>query len=192
MSNFNLNKNTTGLLIVDVQEKLFPKVQRPGETLDAMQLMVRGAQALKLPIVVCEQYPKGLGATIPPLRTLLGQAKTWEKTAFSALGDPELKKYLLGLRLTQWIVIGIEAHVCVQQSVRDLCREGLEVVVLNDAISSRSIYDYSTAIGEMRDAGARVSSVETVLFEMVHDARAEEFSALSALVKGRETACCGC
>jgi nicotinamidase-related amidase len=99
------------------------------------------------------------------------------------LNDPELNKYLLALPVQQWVLIGIEAHVCVLQTAKDLLRENKQVVVLNDAISSRSIYDFATAIAEMRDCGVRISSAETILFELLKDSKAEEFKQISHLVK---------
>lgn len=186
---FCLQKERSALLVVDVQEKLFPKIQRPAETLAAMQMVVQGAQRLGLPIVVTEQYAKGLGPTIPPLLEMFGDEQPyWDKTAFSCLGDSEIRQHLLAMPQTQWIVVGIEAHVCIQQTVRDLLEAERDVVVLNDAISSRSIYDYSTAISEMRDFGARISSTESVLFELLGDARTEGFREISEMIKAAE--CC--
>lgn len=179
-----LNKETTGLLIVDVQEKLFPHVDRPCEVMEKIQQMVNGVKLLQLPIVVSEQYSKGLGDTIKPLKDILENAYfAPSKTTFSVIADPKGLETLESTKRKQWIVVGIEAHVCVLQTVRDLIEKGYDVVVVNDAISSRSIYDFSTAIAEMRDMGARIASAETVLFELFHDANHPQFKALSALLK---------
>jgi len=179
-----LYRNSTGLLIVDVQERLYPYLERPCEILHSMQQTIKGFQILGLPIIVSEQYPQGLGSTIPAIKQLLPEDQIYlTKTTFSCLGDEQIKKYLLNLKITQWVIIGIEAHVCVLQTAKALSNEGKDVVVLNDAISSRSIYDLSTSIGEMRDAKIRVSSVETILFELVADSKAAEFKQISALVK---------
>lgn len=184
MRSITLSKNNTGLLVVDVQEKLFSLVDRAPEVLARMQQVIKGFQVLKLPIVVTEQYPQGLGHTVEGLRECLGGSSRFlTKTSFSCLGDPEIKQQLLAMPITQWVLIGIEAHVCILQTAKDLIAAGKEVVVLNDAISSRSIYDFSTAIAELRDSGVRISSVETVLFELVRDSKAPEFKGISMLIK---------
>lgn len=184
MRNFTLSKQHTGLLVIDVQEKLFTLVERKSEVLSAIQQVIKGFQVLGLPIVVTEQYPQGLGHTVDGIKQCVNpQAQFLTKTTFSCLGDPTIKKQLLAMPISQWVIVGIEAHVCVLQTARDLVAAGKEVVVLNDAISSRSIYDFSTAIAELRDCGVRISSVETVLFELVRDSKAPEFKQISTLIK---------
>ena len=179
-----LEPSKAALLIVDVQEKLFPHVDRPCEVMEKMQLLLQGMKLLQIPYIATEQYPVGLGPTIKPLRDLIGEEALYpSKTCFSALGDPKVKKNLEEMNRSQWIVVGIEAHVCVIQTVRDLLEEGNQVVVVNDAISSRSIYDFSSSIAEMRDMGARIASTETVLFELFHDAKHPQFKAFSKLIK---------
>lgn len=179
-----LQRNNTALLVIDVQEKLIKYEDRSVEVLQAIQKAIKGFQILRLPIVVTEQYPQGLGSTVAGLKCLLGdQQRYLSKTTFSCLGDPSLKKEIEAMGVKQWVIVGIEAHVCVLQTAKDLIREGMDVVVLNDAITSRSIYDFSTAIAEMRDDGIRISSTETVLFELLGDSEAAEFKKISQLVK---------
>lgn len=179
-----LKPANAALLIIDVQEKLFPHIDRPCEVMEKMQLLIRGVKLLDVPILATEQYPSGLGPTIQPLRELIGEEASYpSKTCFSVLGDERIATVLTDMQREQWIVVGIEAHVCVLQTVRDLLDQGKEVVVVNDAISSRSIYDFSTAIAEMRDMGARITSTETILFELFHDAKHPQFKSLSALLK---------
>lgn len=181
---FTLSKEKTGLLLIDVQERLFPYLDRRSEVLTSMQTIIKGFQILNLPIVITEQYPQGLGHTVPFLRECFPiEKEIFTKTAFSCLQDPIIRDYILKLPISQWVISGVEAHVCVQQTVRDLLSHDKEVVVLNDAITSRSVYDFSTAIAEMRDFGARISSCETVLFELLVDAKSPDFRAISALVK---------
>jgi len=184
MRNFSLSKESAGLLLIDVQEKVFNQVERPKEVLIALQQICTGCRIMHLPIVVTEQYPQGLGTTLCPLKDCLGANQHYlSKTTFSCMNDANIRKYLLALPVKQWIVAGLEAHICVLQTVRQLLEAQKEVVVLNDAISSRSIYDFSTAIAEMRDLGARISSTETVLFELLKDSKAPEFREISLLVK---------
>lgn len=183
-SNYKLARGQCGLLVVDVQEKLFPYIENSCHVMIAIQKAVRGCQILGVPIFVSEQYPQGLGTTVGPLKGLLGEGqKVLTKTTFSCLDDDQTKKELLQTSLQQWIVLGIEAHVCVLQTVKDLLEQGKQVAVLNDAIGSRSIYDFSTAIAEMRDCGARISSTETILFELLRNSKASEFKEISQLIK---------
>lgn len=184
MNYLELNIDDSALLIVDVQEKLFPLVERPCEVLEHSLKLIQGCKLLDLPIVISEQYPKGLGNTIPAIKDVAGpNAKTYSKTTFSCLNDPIFEKGILDLPKSQWIVIGIEAHVCILQTVRSLLKANKEVIIANDAISSRSIYDFSTAIAELREMGARISSTETILFELLQDSKHPQFKAFSALIK---------
>lgn len=182
--NFKLFREKAGLLIVDVQEKLISLEDRSADVLGAIQKTIKGVQILGLPIVVTEQYPEGLGQTVSGIKCALGALQTYlSKTSFSCLGDAEIKKNILSMPIEQWILVGIEAHVCVLQTAKDLVSEGKQVVVLNDAITSRSVYDFSTAIAELRDIGVRISSVETILFELLGDALNPAFKKISQLVK---------
>lgn len=182
--NYKLSKERTALLVVDVQEKLFPYVENSCHVMQAIQKIVRGFQILGLPIYATEQYPQGLGSTVAPLKGLLGESQHFlSKTTFSCLDDAKVKAELLKVPVDQWVIVGIEAHVCVLQTAKDLLEEGKQVVVLNDAISSRSVYDFSTAIAELRDCGARISSTETVLFELLRNSKAAEFKEISQLIK---------
>lgn len=190
MASFTLDREKVGLLIVDVQEKLFPKMERIDDLYRCMKKTVKGFQMMHLPIIVSEQYPEGLGQTIPQLRSLLSdQCPSISKTTFSCLADDECSKVILNQPVSQWVIIGIEAHVCVLQTARDLVNAGKEVVVVNDAIGSRSIYDFSSAIAELRDCGARVSSTETVLFELVRDSKDPDFKKISRLVQCVDCKC---
>lgn len=182
--NLKLRREKVGLLVIDVQEKLFPYVENSCPVMQNLQKAVRGFQILHLPVYVTEQYPTGLGSTVATLKGVLGQDQSYlVKTAFSCLDDPEIKEKLLSVTIEQWVIAGIEAHVCVLQTIKDFIENGRQVTVLNDAISSRSIYDFSTAIAEMRDCGARISSTETVLFELLRNSKTAEFKEISQLIK---------
>jgi len=179
--NYFVEKSKTCLLIVDVQEKLFPVMERTCEVMHAIQKIARAFSIMNLPIIVSEQYPEKLGHTILGLKNLLGDTPlVLTKTTFSCMADPlfadALKPY------EQVVIVGIEAHICVLQTAKDLLKNGIQVVVLNDAITSRSIYDFSTAIAELRDAGSRISSVETIIFELLENSKAPEFKQIKELV----------
>jgi nicotinamidase-related amidase len=184
MPSFILQPSQTILLIVDMQEKVFASIERGDDILRTMCKLVKGFQLLNVPILLSEQYPQGLGQTIDALRDLLGEAyHPMVKSTFSCLDDSDFFNCVMSLPYLQWVVVGIEAHICVLQTVKGLLNIGKQVTVLNDAMSSRSIYDFSTAIAEMRDAGARVSCSETVLFELLKDSKNPQFKSISDLIK---------
>lgn len=182
--NFTLDRSRAALLVVDMQEKVYASVERGAEILQSLFKVIKGFELLELPIYISEQYPAGLGETLTPIKTLLGAYyKPWIKSTFSCLDDPAIFAFVQELPFQQWVVVGIEAHVCILQTAKGLVKMGKQVAVLNDAISSRSIYDFSTAIAEMRDCGIRISSVETVLFELVKDSKAKEFKLIQDIIK---------
>lgn len=185
MKNNKLDRSTTGLLVIDIQDRLFPYIERSSEMMHAVKIIVEGFKILNLPIFVSEQVPEKMGKTLLELRHIVQEEvySYFSKTTFSCLGSEYFQKIINGGIIKQWILIGIETHVCVLQTARDLIRLNQDVVVLNDATSSRSIYDYSTAIAEIRDCGGRVSSVETVLFELLSDSSVPEFKQISRLIK---------
>ncbi|HRD55301.1 MAG TPA: isochorismatase family protein [Parachlamydiaceae bacterium] len=182
MINYHLDKNKVCLLVVDVQEKIFKEVERSCEVMYALQKIIKGFQIMKLPIIVSEQYPEGLGSTVSALKNLLGQDAVYrDKTTFSCFADEQLKEDLLPF--SQVVLVGVEAHVCILQTAKDLLKAGKQVVILNDAISSRFIYDFSTAIAEASRAGARISSVETILFELLKSSKSPFFKEMIQLIK---------
>jgi nicotinamidase-related amidase len=181
---FILEQSQAGLLIVDLQDQIFANVDHGGEVLKTIFKIVKGCETLQIPIFVSEQYPQGLGETLMPLKTLLGdQYRPWTKTTFSCLDDEHIRKSIESLPITQWIIVGIEAHICVLQTAKDLLIAGKQVIVLNDGITSRYIYYFSTAIAEMRDYGIRISSSETVIFELLKDSKHPKFKSISQLIK---------
>lgn len=179
-----LRKGQTGLLIIDIQEKLVPHVDRSTDLVRAVKRIIKGARAFDLPIIVTEQYPSGLGPTLTSIKDCLDDNQEYlPKLSFSAMDDEEIRKRILESPATQWIVVGIEAHVCVLQTVRDMIAAGRQVVVLNDVVTSRSIYDFSTAISELKESGARISCSEIVLFELLRSSAAPEFKEIYELIK---------
>ncbi len=181
---FTLNKETTGLLIIDVQDSTFRAVERSIEILHSIQTLIKGTRLLNIPVFVSEQYPKGLGPTIKGIQDLLEKdTLVFSKRTFSCWKNQAIRDMIVKSGLKQWIIVGIESHVCVLQTAKDLKQNDFQVAVLNDAISSRSLFDFSTAIAEMKEDGIRISSVETVLFELFETSEAENFKALSELLK---------
>lgn len=183
-----LPRDHTGMIVVDVQDKLFRVIENSCSILRAIEKGIKGMQILRIPVFCSEQYPQGLGPTVASLKALLGDAITLSKTSFSCMGNSSIKQQIIQSNITHWILVGIETHVCILQTAKDLLASGKQVIVLNDATGSRSIYDFSTAIAELRDLGARISSTETVLFELLRDSTAPEFKQISQLIQ--QCKCC--
>lgn len=179
-----LCRGETGLVVVDVQEGFRPVI----EGFDAMArnagILAAGFGVLGRPVLVSEQYPKGLGHTVPELAVLLpGDRVLVEKMRFSACGVDAFDQALDAAACRAWVVCGIETHVCVNQTVHDLLARGYEVHVAEDAVSSRAAANRRIGMEKMLAAGARATSAETALFEMLEEAGSPEFKAISKLVR---------
>jgi nicotinamidase-related amidase len=168
------------LLLIDVQEKLFPKVQGYETLLDALVRLKSACLLLNIPILPTEQYPQGLGGTITPLRS---EGTVLTKTAFSCLGDEKIRQEVLKVPSDTWILAGIETHVCVLQTAKDLLKAGKRVIIPVDAVSSRHKLDHETALKELARLNARITTIETLLFELLGDSKHPQFKAISQLVK---------
>lgn len=170
-------------LCVDLQERLFPHIHEHDALADRCIRLIKGLRVLDVPITVTEQYVKGLGSTIPSIREALGEHEAIEKITFSCCGASAVEATVLGARRHQVIVFGIETHVCVLQTVLDLLAQGQTVVVVEDCVSSRSANDKKVAIERMRQHGAIITTMESILFELLRAAGSDTFKAISAIVK---------
>ncbi len=174
-------KQGCGLFLVDIQERLFPKIHKADPLLKALQLLIFAAKIYEFPFVISEQAPDQLGPTIQQLQEILPDNKRlFSKSTFSAFNQDILES----LPVNQWIVAGIETHICVFQTVRDLSLAGYQVVVPQDAVGSRRLVDHQSALEEMRTGGIRLSTVETLIYEWIKDAKAPEFKQCLPLIKG--------
>lgn len=170
------------LLVVDVQERLLPAIDGQQQVVANVGKMIEAARLLGLPMLVTEQYPAGLGRTCAPIRAALGEVPAIEKVRFSACVEPVLQR-LKALKCSAVIVVGIEAHVCVQQTVLDLLREKYLPFVCADAVSSRRALDRDVALQRMRQAGAIVTTTESAIFELLVEAGTERFKQMLRIVK---------
>ena len=179
-----LRREETGLVIVDVQEGFRPVIDGFEAMAANVGLLAEGFGVLGRPVVASEQYPKGLGHTVAEVAERLPEGTTTvEKLRFSACGVGDFDSALEALACRAWVVCGIETHGCVNQSVLDLLARGHEVHVAADAVSSRSASNRALGLEKMREAGARVTSAEMALFEMLEEAGSPEFKAISKLVR---------
>ena len=178
-----LQREQSCLLIVDVQERLTPVMTDPRRVIHHCTLLLRAAQRLTVPVVVSEQYPKGLGETMVDLRLLLAEGDILPKMSFSAAADPAVMARLEHLGRKQIVIAGIEAHVCVLQTALDLKARGLTPVVVADACASRKTESEQLAWARLAQAGVPLVSVEMVVFEWLDHAGTAEFKELSALIR---------
>jgi nicotinamidase-related amidase len=170
-----------GLLIIDVQEKLLAVIEDRARVVANGVRLIHAAAELGIPTWATEQYPKGLGSTVPEIAALLPQRSS--KLTFSCCGVPELVEQLHGRGIRHLTLAGIEAHVCVAQTALDLLRLGFNVGVAADAVASRNRFDCEISLRRLESVGAVVTSTEAVLFEWLTSADHQKFKAISALVK---------
>jgi nicotinamidase-related amidase len=154
------------------------------ETSASIALMAHAAQLLGVPVIITEQYPKGLGRTAAEIRAVLPDAiEPFEKTAFSSCGAKEFVAELERTGARQVLVCGIEAHVCVNQTTHDLLARGLQVHLLTECINARSAHNREIGLAKMKQSGALPSSIEMSLFELMRDAAHKQFKAVQKLIK---------
>ncbi|WP_296402193.1 isochorismatase family protein [Psychrobacter sp.] len=182
---YRIMRDNTQAMIIDVQEKLTPHIYRQQEIILKIVTLIQGLQILGVPLVLNEQYKKGLGETIPEIMEVLdtSKAKIIEKVTFSGCDNDETWNYLAQQNRISILVFGVETHVCVLQTVLDLLDNGMQPVVIADATGSRNAYDRRQAIRRMRRAGAVITTTEAILFELCRSSKDPAFKAISQLVK---------
>lgn len=178
-----LKPEQTALLIIDIQERILPVINNHQLVVDNTLKLIKGFKVLSLPIYFTEQYPKGLGPTTRSILDELGDFKPFDKMSFSCSGAGDLFEEFQKQNLSQIVVCGIEAHVCVQQTVLDLIENESQVNVAADAVSSRKEMDYQTALERMRVHGAEITTTESILFELLNVCGTPQFKEISKIVK---------
>ena len=180
---YRLKVEDTALLVVDMQEKLLPKIMQAGEVLRNASFLVNAAKVLGVPVLATEQYPKGLGPTVEPIRGFL--TTVWEKQTFSAVGEGGALDFLKSDARIKVVVVGIEAHICVMQTVLDLLNQGFHVFVCVDAVSSRYAIDVKIALKRMQQAGAILVTAEACVYEWLETSANPAFKEISGMVQER-------
>jgi nicotinamidase-related amidase len=178
-----LRRANAALVVVDVQERLLPAIFEKERVLQNTVRLIQGAGILGVPVLATEQYRKGLGATVAEVAAAIPGFAPLEKVAFSACGATGFITALKERHISDAILCGIEAHVCVCQTCLDLLDDGLRVVVAADAVSSRTPENHRFGLDRMRAAGAIIASTEMVLFELLEQAGTDQFKQILALVK---------
>ncbi len=177
-----LTKNNTGLMIIDVQGRLSTLMYESEALFRQLQLLIQGAQVFDLPVVWMEQLPHKLGPTRPEIRDLL-PGEPLIKHTFSGMQNDTIAGRVTELKRQNWLVAGLETHVCVYQTVMDLLRNKHDVHLVTDAVSSRSQANKELAISKMQRLGAHLTSVEMALFELQKVAEGPEFKELIQIIK---------
>ena len=187
------------LLVVDIQDRLVPAMppEVAAQVIKNTTILIAAAARLGVPIIVSQQYPKGLGQTVPEVAAALAAAESdhgaavyrFDKVTFSAAAAevfhtlPPAEKIGAMMTREQWIVCGMETHVCVYQTVRDLAGPASAVHVVSDAVASRTKANWRLGLELCRDAGAMITSTEVCVFDLLGEAGTEEFKALSKMIK---------
>ena len=185
MSNISrLSREHAALIVIDMQEAFRPVIHDFNEVAARIAKAVQGAQLLEVPVIVTEQYPKGLKHTAEEIQPYLPKdANPIEKICFSSCGVDAFQEALTSRQIKQAIICGIEAHICVTQTVLDLLSQGVEVFLLVDCITSRKRESKEVALARLTQAGAVLSNLEMALFEMMRTADSPQFKAVQQLIK---------
>ena len=179
-----LDPKSTALVVIDVQEAFRNAIPQFENIAVRISTAVRGCNILDIPILVTEQYPKGLGPTVEEIVLSLPEGlERIEKKTFSACGAKSFLKALNELEISQIIICGVETHVCVSQTAHDLIADDYDVHVLTDSVASRFDHDREAGLSKLYGSGVNPSSVEMALFELMRDAGHTKFKEIQALIK---------
>jgi len=175
--------NSHCLVVLDVQEKLFPVMYEKQTLLNNLSVLIKGFQLFELPIIVTEQVPSKLGKTINDVLSLFNQIDAVDKSTFSCAGEPEFIKRLDQTGANRIILAGIESHVCVYQTALDLLKQRRKVEIIVDCISSRNLNNHNVAVEMMKMKGVSLSTIEMLLFSIQKSASGDIFRKLVKLIK---------
>lgn len=171
------------LIVIDMQERLVPAMQAPAKTIKNAGTLMQTANRLSVPTILTEQYPKGLGPTVPELLKFAGTSPVLEKLHFSCMKDDAFSSHFKSLGRKQAVIAGMEAHICVLQTGMHLMEEGFEIFIVTDATSSRTPESEKACLDRLSAAGAGIVTTEMVVFEWLGQAATPEFKELLPLVK---------
>ena len=178
-----LSDDNTVLVIIDVQEKLAKAMYEKEKLIDNLQKLIKGIKVLEVPIIWLEQNPQGLGPTMPEIAQLLPNLEPISKLSFSCCASERFMKEMKALKRNHILLTGIEAHVCVYQTARDLVNLGYEVQVVIDTVSSRTVESKQIGLERIKEVGGSLTSVETALFELLKVAEGPKFKEILKIVK---------
>jgi len=171
------------LIVIDMQERLVPAMQAPARTIRNAAVLMQAANTIGVPVLMTEQYSKGLGPTVPELKKHIGDASVLEKMHFSCMQDEAFANKFSSLGRKQAVIVGMEAHICVLQTGVNLMEEGFDIFVVTDATSSRSPESEKACLDRLSACGAGIVTTEMVVFEWLKKAGSPEFKQLLPLIK---------
>ena len=171
------------LVVVDVQEKLFESMHNKQQLLSNIRILIKAAKILEIPILWCQQYPKGLGPTVPEIAQLLTDNQPINKMSFSCCGSDAFNAGLKQLSRSRVLLCGIEAHVCVYQTATNLTEKNYHVHIIADAVSSRTEENKQTALRRMDGEGVKITCTEMAVFELLRTAEHPQFKEIVKLIK---------
>ncbi len=172
----------TSAIVIDYQEKIVPAMANQEELLRKSVILLKGLQAIGIPMILTTQYAKGLGMNLPEITDAIGSEEYIDKGTFSVYDSPQAKEKL-GTQRKNVIVCGIEAHICVLQTVIDLKAAGYQPILVADCISSRSLEDKEMALVRAQQEGALITTAEAILYELLQKSGTDTFKQISKLVK---------
>ena len=178
-----MNINDSVLVVIDCQTKLMPAIKDTDVLEQTVVKLARGIKVMDVPVVVTQQYTKGLGPTTDDICEALGEFEPIEKTTFSAMGAPEFVERIKAAGKKNILMTGVETHICVQQTTLELLKAGYNVYLIDDCVGSRTKNDKKVACQRMAAAGAVVTTYEAALYEILKGAKEDGFKAISAIVK---------
>lgn len=178
-----IRANDSALVVIDMQERLVPAMQAPARTIRNTRLLLNAAAKTGVPVLLTEQYPQGLGRTIPEIRQAAGDSLILPKMHFSCMEDPAFSEAFRGLGRRQAILTGMEAHICVVQTAASLVEDGFEVFVVSDATASRTIESEQACLARLSAAGLSIVTTEMVIFEWLGQAGTQAFKEMLPLIK---------
>lgn len=182
LNKFTLEREDTLLLIIDIQEKLVPVIANKEEVVKNTGVLIETAKEMNIPIIVTEQYPKGIGPTVSELEESLPVVEKFEKLNFSACTN-KIMDAIKKTNKKKIIIVGIETHVCVIQTARDLLGDKYQVFVPIDGVGSRTKENKQNGLDLMKDMGAVITNTETIIFDLMKKSGTPEFKLLSKLIK---------
>jgi len=178
-----LDKNNTALVVIDIQKLFEPMIHEMDTVIANSSRLIRFSDRLCMPVLMTEHNPQKLGPTVSALSELVPRVEPIEKISFSCAGDHIFMSKLKATHREQVILCGIESHVCVYQTARDLLEDGYQVVVAADAVSSRQVSNRNLGLAYMRDIGVQIMTSEMIFFELLRIAKTDDFNAVADILK---------
>ena len=183
MDKFSIHSQQTAVLIIDIQDRLAAAMPLKDQITNNCLILIEAAKQFQIPVVLTEQYPKGLGRTLDEIQRALPGVDPFEKLSFNCCDEAGFLEKIRGLGKKKLLLAGMETHICILQTALGLLREGFDIQIVRDAVCSRTKTNFKTGLGTLDRAGAVITSTETVIFQLLQKAGSDAFKTLSKLIK---------